>query len=296
MGVLKGFERRLEGAVEGMFARLFKSGLQPIELAQGVERYAIDHRQVTSSGVVVCNDYRIRIHPSDADRLSGYGESLPRELANVVRDTADAHDWQVPGDVRIDTVADDEIAVGRLEVVGRVRTPEAPARSTTAAPARTFSDARPGPTSGTAASSAPASSAPASSAPASSAPASTAAAAPSPEATQLLPPNGVGGARPAPAPTRTPDMVLEVVDTGHTLELFGGRYVIGRLATCDLPVDSTTVSREHAAMVKRNDTWWVVDLGSTNGTKVNGIRASEQPVRTGDRIEVGTIDLTARKA
>jgi len=143
MGVLKGFERRLEGAVEGMFARMFKSGLQPIELAQAVERYAVDHRQVTSSGVVVCNDYRIRIHPSDAERLSGYGESLPRELAAVVRDTAQAHDWQVPGDVRIDTVADDEIDVGRLEVVGRVRTADAPARTATATPARTTSDAPP---------------------------------------------------------------------------------------------------------------------------------------------------------
>ncbi len=81
----------------------------------------------------------------------------------------------------------------------------------------------------------------------------------------------------------------------QALDLVAGRYVIGRLATCDLAIDSSTVSREHAAVVKRNDTWWVVDLGSTNGTRVNGVRASEQPIRPGDRVKVGTVALTAHR-
>ena len=40
MGVLQDFERRLEGAVEGFFARAFRSGLQPVELAKALQRYA----------------------------------------------------------------------------------------------------------------------------------------------------------------------------------------------------------------------------------------------------------------
>ena len=287
MGVLKGFERRLEGAVEGMFARIFKSGLQPIELAQAVQRYATDHRLVTSDGVVVCNDYRISINPADADRLSGYGASLPRELAHVVHETAEDHGWRVPGDVTIDTVSDDEVDVGRLRVVGRVRAPgESPQRAPDGPSGRSAAAARPAPLADRATAGADATSG------RGRGPAQHEVGR---EATQALPPNGIGGARTTGSPPPVADLRLQVVDTGVSLDLVEGRYVIGRLDTCDLPVDSTTVSREHAAMLRRGDTWWVVDLGSTNGTQVNGVRASEQPVRPGDRVRVGTIDLVAQR-
>ncbi|MFP4635253.1 MAG: FHA domain-containing protein [Nitriliruptoraceae bacterium] len=47
------------------------------------------------------------------------------------------------------------------------------------------------------------------------------------------------------------------------------------------------MSREHAAFVRRGEAWWVVDLGSTNGTRVNGRQAAEHPIGPGDRIELG---------
>lgn len=295
MGVLAGFERRLEGAVEGMFARLFKSGLQPIELAQAIQRYVTDHRTVTSSGVDVPNDYRLAIHPEDAERLSGYGESLPRELSNVVRATARERGWNLPGPVVIRTITDDEVDVGRYLLTGRVHTPSTD-QDASAAPARR--DDRPaGPSRplGTAGQSSGSTSAPVAPPPPAPEYTRTSGRESVQEPTQHLPPNGVGGARPAAARTPVADLRLEVADTGQALDLVGGRYVIGRLGSCDLPVDSTTVSREHAALVKRNDTWWVVDLGSTNGTRVNDVRASEQPIRPGDRIQVGTVDLTAHR-
>ncbi|MBY5163987.1 FhaA domain-containing protein [Salsipaludibacter albus] len=265
MGVLKGFERRLEGAVEGMFARIFKSGLQPIELAQAIQRYATDHRHVTSVGVVVCNDYRISIHPDDVERLSGYGSSLARELANVVTETAADHGWRVPGDIRITTVSDADIDVGRFELVGRVHTPDTDPTAQPVATPRARQAAAPGPGATTN----------------------------RPDATAAMPAPTAGDPG-APSAPPVADVRLEVVATGQVLDLVTGRYTIGRLATCDLPVDSTTVSREHAALLKRNDTWWVVDLGSTNGTRVNGVRASEHPVRPGDTLKVGTIEINAR--
>jgi hypothetical protein len=51
--------------------------------------------------------------------------------------------------------------------------------------------------------------------------------------------------------------------------------------------DDATVSRRHALLSKRADGWWIVDLGSTNGTRVNGVQAAEQPVGPGDRVELG---------
>ena len=97
------------------------------------------------------------------------------------------------------------------------------------------------------------------------------------------------GPRPGDGPR---DLVLTVrtgVDGGARLVLDGGRVTAGRGAGCDLVVRDTTVSREHAAFVLRGDTWWVLDLGSTNGTRVNGLRAAEQPVAVGDRVELGDV-------
>jgi hypothetical protein len=84
MGVLQDFERRLEGAVEGFFARAFRSGVQPIELAKAVQRYAEDNQHVTADGVVVPNVYRLTVGPKDHERLAGFGASLPRELGELV--------------------------------------------------------------------------------------------------------------------------------------------------------------------------------------------------------------------
>ena len=88
------------------------------------------------------------------------------------------------------------------------------------------------------------------------------------------------------------DPTLEVrsgVDAGGRLVLDGGRVVAGRGTACDLVVRDTTVSREHAAFVRRGEAWWVIDLGSTNGTRVNGVRAAEHPIAAGDRIELGDV-------
>ena len=84
-------------------------------------------------------------------------------------------------------------------------------------------------------------------------------------------------------------IVRSGVDVGARLVLDGSRVTAGRGEGCDLVVRDTTVSREHAAFVLRGDTWWVLDLGSTNGTRVNGLRAAEHPVVPGDRVELGDV-------
>jgi pSer/pThr/pTyr-binding forkhead associated (FHA) protein len=92
----------------------------------------------------------------------------------------------------------------------------------------------------------------------------------------------------APAATASA-VVRSGADEGRRLALVGSRLTVGRGSSCDLTIADTTVSREHAAFVLRGDTWWVVDLGSTNGTRVNGLRTSEQPLGRGDRIEFGDV-------
>jgi hypothetical protein len=252
MGVLQDFEKRLEGAVEGFFARAFRSGLQPIELAKAVQRYAEDHQHVTSDGVVVPNVYRVQVSEKDHERLSTFGASLPRELGEVVVSTAADRGWSLRGPVKIRVEAAEQVRVGRYQLMGRVEAVgDAAARPAQQRPA------------------------------------------PSPEPAAQRDDRAeidrtmVVGAVPRAS------MQLKVVSGGpsNSAPVTGTRFVVGRLPSCGLTLDDTTVSREHAALVRRGDTWWVVDLGSTNGTKVNGRRAAEQPVSVGDRLELGDIVL-----
>jgi pSer/pThr/pTyr-binding forkhead associated (FHA) protein len=68
--------------------------------------------------------------------------------------------------------------------------------------------------------------------------------------------------------------------------------VVGRGAECDLRVDDTFVSQEHARIFGKDGSWYVEDLGSTNGTFVNEQRlAAPAMLTTGDRVRVGTTVL-----
>lgn len=228
MGVLSDFERRLEGAVEGFFARAFRSGLQPIELAKAVQRYMEDTRHVVEDGVVVPNVYRFRLNPRDVERLSTFGEKLREELGEVVVRTAQDRGWTLrgPGLVRVET--DEQVRFGTYELNGKVETV-------------------------------------------------------SPESTGAV--THVDRERPSPG-----GLALRVIrggQPGRERGLTGGRLVAGRGDDCEITLEDPTVSRRHAAFVHRAGDWWVVDLESTNGTRVNGTDTVEQRLEAGDRVELG---------
>lgn len=120
MSVLKDFERRLEGAVEGFFARAFRSGLQPVELAKAVQRYAGNYQNVGVDGVFVPNVYRFELNPADHERFREFGESLANELSDVLVRTAAERGWQLRGPARIELAVNDQVPVGTYELRGKV--------------------------------------------------------------------------------------------------------------------------------------------------------------------------------
>ncbi|HSK92236.1 MAG TPA: DUF3662 and FHA domain-containing protein [Euzebyales bacterium] len=120
MSVLREFERRLEGAVEGFFARAFRSGLQPVELAKAVQRYAGNYQNVGVDGVFVPNVYRFELNPADHDRFREFGESLANELSDVVARTAAERGWQLRGPTRVELAVSDKVPVGTYELRGKV--------------------------------------------------------------------------------------------------------------------------------------------------------------------------------
>ncbi|NED51733.1 DUF3662 domain-containing protein, partial [Micromonospora aurantiaca] len=66
MGVIQRFERRLEGMVEGAFARAFKSELQPVEVASAVQREMDDRAAIVAQGrTLVPNDFVVEISQQD---------------------------------------------------------------------------------------------------------------------------------------------------------------------------------------------------------------------------------------
>jgi pSer/pThr/pTyr-binding forkhead associated (FHA) protein len=68
----------------------------------------------------------------------------------------------------------------------------------------------------------------------------------------------------------------------------GARVTVGRAPSCDCVVPESCVSRRHAELRRDGERWFLRDLGSSNGTRVNGVRATEDvEVRPGDRLSLG---------
>jgi hypothetical protein len=83
---------------------------------------------------------------------------------------------------------------------------------------------------------------------------------------------------------------LIVFDGKRTL-LAGERMTIGRSRDCEIVIDDPNVSRRHAEIRKTIEGWMIVDLGSTNGVKINGRRVHEEVLSPGDEITLGLIRL-----
>ena len=83
-----------------------------------------------------------------------------------------------------------------------------------------------------------------------------------------------------------------LVGEGRRNVLGGNRVVVGRSREADIVLADPNVSRRHAELRRDESGWQVVDLGSTNGIKVNGRRVDQAPLGPGDQITIGVTDLT----
>jgi len=72
--------------------------------------------------------------------------------------------------------------------------------------------------------------------------------------------------------------------------------LVGRTEGNDIVLNHPSVSRKHARFENRAGAWWIVDLKSTNGVKINGNLVTEGQIRPGDKIMVGSVQLDSRAA
>ncbi|MGN6760647.1 MAG: FhaA domain-containing protein [Leifsonia sp.] len=196
MGILDNFERGLERAVNGAFAKTFRSGLQPVELTSAL-RKELDTKAavVARDRVLAPNRFVLRMAGADYERMRSMGAALTDELIDFVQKHAAAQHYRFAGGISIDLVQDADLSVGMLQVESE---------------------------------------------------------------------NVKGDVAWTP--------VLDI--DGKHYPLSHSRTVVGRGADADITVDDTGISRRHIMITWDGHRAQAEDLGSTNGSKLDG-----QPLR-----------------
>jgi len=89
--------------------------------------------------------------------------------------------------------------------------------------------------------------------------------------------------------------VVEPAERAGTEFALDGEVTVGRAPGCSIVFDEQYVSQVHTRVFQRDTQVFVEDLGSTNGTWVNGVRAvGQMPARPGDRLQIGNVILELR--
>jgi predicted component of type VI protein secretion system len=271
MSVLRNIEQKIEGLFERGVKRALRSSLQPVELARKLAREMEDHKTISVSRVYVPNDFTVSLSPQDRESFASYERSLTTELGSYL----DAHargaglSLVAPATVALET--DTDLRVGEFGIACRMADPPE-AEPDEPGAVQTVS-------------------------------AAPAVPAPPPPAPAPLPPpvphkalEGVGGtqvisAADARAAGLTPERMTLVVG-GTRVPLSKRVSTMGRSRDCDVVVPDPNASRVHAEVRHIGLDYSLVDMGSTNGTEVPGQLVKRHALADGDRIVVGTTEIT----
>src|SRR3954470_17659697 len=117
---LQQFERRLERLVEGVFAKAFKSGLQPVELGRRLTREMDANRTLGVRGTIAPNHFTFELAPSDHARFASFEAALRRELADAARQHARDEGYGFLGPVEVVIDEDKNAAPGMFMLAGEV--------------------------------------------------------------------------------------------------------------------------------------------------------------------------------
>jgi len=216
VGFLDNVERGLERAVNGAFARTFRSGVQPVEIASALKRQLdIGAVVVDRDRVLAPNDFVVRMSSQDEHRLASLGPKLIDELVQVVHKHAKRQQYQLLGGVSITLLADTALTPGVLQI---------------------------------------------------------------------------DASRVEGSVEWTP--LLEI--TGKRYPLNTGKTVIGRGSDADITIADTGTSRRHVEIAWDGNTGIAKDLGSTNGSTINGQRFREATLQPDTVIVIGQTQIIFR--
>ncbi len=210
--------------MEGLFAKTFRSGLQPVELAKRVLKEMDARRTVGVRDTWAPNRFVFYLSPVDGERFKEAEHVLEAELGQVVRDNAAERGWGLVGPPQVEFLVDERLKKGEFRC----------------------------------------------------------------EASLVE-----GEERVQPAPARGASLVISSDDVGErrTVRLSAQVVTIGRLPECEVVLRDPSASRRHAQIREQEGTYTLTDLGSTNGTMLNGQTVQARELTDGDRIRIGTTIL-----
>lgn len=257
---------RFEGMAEFLFTGAFKKGaarLQPVEIAKELVKAMLKNKQVSISQVYVPNIYRVYLHPSDWGPLASFGDVFLIELSKHLFAEAERNEYTFLTKPAIELHADE--SVNSREMVIEVDFDDS-----------IEVDWRE-------------------------------------EENEINEPNGSNWRESTTffresvktnllvedRLGRNPEYYLEIIegpDKGQIFTLQNADVFIGRHGQCDLVLHDPEVSRRHVKLAPGENGWRVDDLGSTNGSFVNGQRITQQTAAPGDRILIGQSVLVIQRS
>jgi FHA domain-containing protein len=250
--VLRAIEHKIEALFEGVFGRAFRTNVQPVELARKLAKEMDDHRTVSVSRVYVPNEYTIYLSPEDRDQFDSYETSLKGELQDYLAEHARREQYALMTPPRVQLETDPDLDRGEFGIATRMAQPERGHRDADEPEEQL-----------------------------------------EPGATMIYKPKTpVPTEAVAPVDLGMEQEVVALVFDGTRREVKERRVVIGRSRDCDIQLADTNVSRRHAELRQEGASYWIVDLGSTNGMEVNGKRVKRAKLKDGDSITLGSTEIT----
>src|ERR671916_546106 len=125
MSVLRNLEQRIEGLVEGVFSRAFKSQVQPVEIARKLAKEMDAHKTTSISRVYVPNQYTVWMSEEDRSRFEGYESSLGQELSAYLLEHARRHDYALLTRPEVQLESDERLRLGEFGIQTRLVKPPA---------------------------------------------------------------------------------------------------------------------------------------------------------------------------
>jgi hypothetical protein len=222
------------------------------------------------------NIFSVQLHEHDRSTLSDLEKALISELTDAAKQYAKDEGFSLVGDVVVTITTDPSLKPGKFEVQAAVKAAAATASGLSGSTSSSLREAE------RSSEVSPAPVVP----PAPSVP--VAPVTPPTVATPSIPPVPAPAAAP-PAPEKRAVLVL---GDGTKVAVKPGVLSIGRSAESSVPLNDTNVSRRHAEIRSRGEgariEWFLSDVGSTNGTMLNGVKISgEQKLKNGDALMFG---------
>jgi Protein of unknown function (DUF3662)/Inner membrane component of T3SS, cytoplasmic domain len=252
MSVLRTLESKIAGLVEGTFNRAFRSEVRPVEIARKLTREMEEHRSSSLSRTYVPNEYRVFLSPRDRERFAGYEAALGDELAGYLLEHARRERFTLPARPVIEFETDERLGLGEFGIQAGIV--HHPEGELPEEPREEYHEEQSGRT--------------------------------------MIYSTAGRLAEPLEERARARAQTALLLLDGRRLVVGPGGVTLGRSRQCDVVLNDSNVSREHAEIRPRGGSWVLTDLGSTNGSRLNGrtVNGSEV-VKPGDEVELGATVL-----